>query len=89
MNVATMQLVKSSLANQNRHYLLSSRVKLFCKECRGVKLVVDYFGNGDAKLDCSHRRPVAFRTPEDVTAYEAAVTEAKRKRECVPVSEAA
>jgi hypothetical protein len=89
MNESTVRLVKGSQQNQNRHYLLASEVALLCRECNKVRRVADYFASGEAKLECSHRRPISFRKPEDVTSYEAAVTEAKRKNEGVPVSEAA
>jgi hypothetical protein len=40
----------------NRHALLGNRTKLWCSYCQAIRVVIDYFTNGEAKLDCSHRR---------------------------------
>lgn len=89
MNPSTVRLVKQTQQNQNRHYLLAAKTRLLCRECNEVRPVIDLFPNGEAKLSCSHRRPLAFRKPEDVTAFDAALAEAQTKAAGVPVCEAA
>jgi hypothetical protein len=89
MNLSTLRLVNRTKENQNRHYLLATKSRLLCRECNEVRQVTDLFPNGEAKLSCSHRRPLAFRKSDDVAAYDAALAEAQKKAAGVPVSEAA
>jgi hypothetical protein len=91
MNPSTTKLVKESLANQNRHFLLATKVALLCKTHDGVQRVVDYFAvnGGTVQLACGCRRLANLRRPEDVAAYNASVAEAKRKTAGVPIGMAA
>jgi late competence protein required for DNA uptake (superfamily II DNA/RNA helicase) len=89
MNASTLRLVKQTQENQNRHYLMATKSRLYCRECSEVRQVTDLFPNGEAKLSCSHRRPLAFRKSDDIAAFDAALTEAQKKAAGVPVSEAA
>jgi hypothetical protein len=80
VNESTVRLVRESLENQNRNYVLASKVALFCRECNEVRPVTDLLPNGEAKLEaCGHRRPLANRKREDVAAYDAAIA-AKKQR---------
>ena len=89
MNPSTVRLVKQTQQNQNRHYLLASNTRILCRECKEVRPVIDLFPNGEVKLSCSHRRPLGFRKPGDVAAYDAALAEAEKKAAGVPLGEAA
>jgi hypothetical protein len=89
MNQSTVRLVKHTQENQNRHYLLATKSRILCRECKEVRQLIDLFPNGEAKLSCSHRRPLAFRKSDDIAAFDAALTEAQKKAAGVPVSEAA
>lgn len=89
MNQSTVRLVKQSQQNQNRHYLLATKTRLYCRECEEVRPVIDLFPNGEVKLSCSHRRPLAFRKSDDIAAYDAALAEAQKQAAGIPVAEAA
>lgn len=56
----------------NRRALLSNRAKLWCSDCQTIRVVVDYFTNGEAKLDCSHRRKMEVAQSVAVGVEEAA-----------------
>jgi hypothetical protein len=89
MNASTLRLVKQTQENQNRHYLLATKTRLYCRECEEVRQVIDLFPNGEVKLKCGHRRPLGFRKPEDVAAFDAALAEAEKKAAGIPVAGAA
>jgi hypothetical protein len=79
VNESTVRLVRETLENQNRNYVLASKVALLCRGCNEVRPVTDLFPNGEAKLNCGHRRPLAYRKSEDVAAYDAAIAAKKRR----------
>ena len=89
MNASTLRLVKQTKENQNRHYLLATKTRLYCRECEEVRQVTDLFPNGEVKLKCGHRRPLAFRKTDDIAAYDAALAESQKKTAGVLVTEAA
>ena len=79
MNDSTFALIKRSLKRLNRHCLLRSRSKLFCRECNKLRQVTDYFASGESLLDCGHRRP-AFLLDENVAQEFQKETEARTAR---------
>ena len=75
MNESSFQFVRQSLRGLSRNRLLRLRTSAYCSECREVKRVTDFFAGSDiVALDCGHRRAVFTRKPEDVAAYNTAVT---------------
>ncbi len=80
MNASTVCLVTESLHNQNRHYVLATKIALLCRQCNEVRPVTDLFPNGEAKLEvCEHRRPLVYRKREDIAAYDAALEVMKKR----------
>lgn len=83
-NQSTYRAVSSRLKQTNRHRLLRLSSKLFCPTCQRMEVVTDFFSGSDvAVLSCKHRRPVFFRQPEEIAAYEAARREHQTRREVV------
>jgi hypothetical protein len=73
VNQSTVTFIQVTLAHQTRHRCLSTATKLRCPICNEVRMVRDVFPNGEVKLECGHRRPLAYRKREDVAAYDAAI----------------
>lgn len=47
----------------NRHSLLVTASKLWCRDCQALRAVIDFFsGVNEAKLDCNHRRGLQTET---------------------------
>ena len=83
LNDSSYRFVRDSMKRVNRHRFLSTQSKLFCVE-HGLQAVRDFFSGSDiAALSCGCRRPIFFRRPEDVEAYEAARREHVRRVEIV------
>ena len=75
MNESSFQFVRQSLRGLNRLRLLRLRTRIYCPECEELRRVADFFAGSDiVALDCGHRRAVFTRKPEDVAAYNTAVT---------------
>lgn len=58
MNDSTYVQLGQILKQTNRHQLLATKSKLFCSECKTLQLIIDYFPNRTALLECGHRRAV-------------------------------
>ena len=83
LNDSSYRFVRDSMKRVNRHRFLSTQSKLFCVE-HGLQAVRDFFSGSDiAALSCGCRRPIFFRRPEDIAAYEAARREHLRRVEIV------
>jgi hypothetical protein len=73
LNDSTFNAITKRLAAAKRLTVLHARTRLFCSECKAVKLVTDVFPNTQVALECGHRRELFNWTPEDAIEYWAEV----------------
>src|SRR5882762_5043951 len=77
MDESTFKFVTRTLRRwPSRLALIHKRTRLYCGQCQELRRVVDFFqGPQVAVLDCRHRRPIAYRTDSEITAYRVATIE--------------
>jgi hypothetical protein len=58
--------IKTKNLPVTRYGLLTSQSKFWCSSCQAIRVVVDYFANGQTKLDCGHRRKMDVTLAQSV-----------------------
>ena len=80
-NSSTYQFVTKSL-RVTRHRLLTSKSSTLCGT-HGLQAIRDFYPNKEVLLACGCRRDCFLRTPEEVSAFDAAHAEHQTRREIV------